>query len=284
MPPIHNHYVPAYYLSGFTEPDSGQIFMYFRSNKKVIPTRVASVANEIHYWSDEIEKFLAEKIENPATAVFQKIGRHEPLIQAEKIILSRYIVTMIKRVPAGRSVILSLSPDVLGRSVDRVRGDLAAIKDVDPSASRHIDEIQQQLDDLLVNSLGKPSQATWEKLLLPEMSSQSEKFLSQMRWTFFTAPKGFGYLTSDNPVVFSNDGFGPPAGRVIFPLNQSIILFAHWDKHIPEEYVESKERVINEMNYWTAAFAVEYIFYSRHKNGIEAMIKKANKMDAKKGW
>lgn len=279
MPLIHNHYVPAYYLSGFTDPVTGNIFMYFKTTNRVVQTTVRSVANQLRYWSDETEKYLANEVENPANPVLDKIKSLQPITRQDRRLLSRYIIAMLKRVPEGRSRILSRSPTEMRETMDRLKAELEAKRESDPSKADRIDDIIEQIDSLPPGFFDKIPKEVWEEIIPPESTRKSVTVLHNMRWIFLTAPKERSFLASDNPVVHTTaTGVRPPAGLLVFPISQNVALWASWNKEWREEgYYPARKEIIDVINYWIVHSATEYVFYSKDKNWVVKLIKKVRK-------
>lgn len=68
---MKNHYVPQYYLSGFSNP-SGKIWVYEKGTHNVFCAGIKRIANETGYYTDDWEIYLSNQIENPANKVIKK--------------------------------------------------------------------------------------------------------------------------------------------------------------------------------------------------------------------
>lgn len=279
MPRRHNHYVPAYYLSGFTDPVTGNIFMYFKATNEVVRTTVRSVANQLHYWSDQTEEYLANQVENPANPVLDKIKSLQPITQQDRWLLSRYIIAMLKRVPEGRRRILSRSPTEMRETMDRSKAELEAKRETDPSKADRIDNIIEQIDSLPPGFFDKLPKEVWEEIISPERTRKSLTVLHNMRWIFLTAPKERGFVASDNPVVYTTaTGVRPPAGELVFPISQKVALWASWNREWREGgYYSARKEIVDKINYWVVYSATGYVFYSKDKNWVVEFIKKVRK-------
>jgi len=65
-----DHYVPQYYLKGFSQNEGKRIWIYDKTDGVKFPTQVKSIANITEFYSREVEQYLANTIEGPANKVF----------------------------------------------------------------------------------------------------------------------------------------------------------------------------------------------------------------------
>lgn len=54
-----DHYVPQYYLKGFSELLGKSIWVYDKQEKRKYSSQVKSVANETRFYTPAIEQYLA---------------------------------------------------------------------------------------------------------------------------------------------------------------------------------------------------------------------------------
>ena len=58
------HYIPRYYLKGFTEVDDSEfIWAYEKGTQNFFRTNIRNVAQETRFYSDETESYLTDAIE-----------------------------------------------------------------------------------------------------------------------------------------------------------------------------------------------------------------------------
>ncbi len=50
-----DHYVPRYYLKGFSQNDGKTIYVYDKTERRSFKTQVKSIANETDFYSPEVE-------------------------------------------------------------------------------------------------------------------------------------------------------------------------------------------------------------------------------------
>ena len=85
---MHNHYVPQYYLKGFCSNANGDIWTYDKKEARVFSVNIIRIANICGFYSEGIEKYLADDIESPANRVLDKIRNRERLEENDKVALS----------------------------------------------------------------------------------------------------------------------------------------------------------------------------------------------------
>jgi len=95
---IRNHYIPRKYLKGFCNPD-GKIYCFELANKKTICTSLQNVAHEKGLYSDDVERELARKIEEPANYLLDKLRNQQMIDPIDKPVLARYMIILMIRTP-----------------------------------------------------------------------------------------------------------------------------------------------------------------------------------------
>ena len=112
---MHNHYLPQHYLKGFCDLSSPPIIVRYEKGKRGPPllTAVKNVAQEKGFYSDEVEEFLATQIEQPATAVLDKIRTRNVISSREKSLLCKYMVAMLNRVPRSKERLSEHVPNAM---------------------------------------------------------------------------------------------------------------------------------------------------------------------------
>ncbi len=252
--------------------------MFFKDGRKPVCTSVQSVANQTKYWSEETEQQLANLVEDPAKPAFDKIKVRQPITPRDKWMLSRYIITLLKRVPARRAKMLSRAPALWRETMDKVAKVIEEEKRTVPSSSAYLDQMQRQLDDIPPDFLDVIPPLVWEQVLSPEMTIEAVRVIHQMKWTFFVAQPEKGFITSDNPVIYTEGkGLKPPEGELVFPVCRDVALWAHWTNTLGEAYYPVIKTVLDEINFWLVSSASDYVFYSGNKNFVSSLIKRAHR-------
>ena len=107
-----DHYVPQYYLKGFSKDNGKNIWVYDKRENREFGTQVKSVGNITDFYSADVEQYLADIIEGPANTVIERVRNQEQISESEKEILSEYMAVMFKRVPRGRERLTEMAPSI----------------------------------------------------------------------------------------------------------------------------------------------------------------------------
>jgi len=249
-----------------------------RGGQRVFCAGTRRVAIETGYYSDEIEQYLANKVEGPANSVIKKIRERQIITVREKIDLSRYMVVMLKRVPRGKERVEEKSPEVLEGLLDDLDEQLAELLNQYPDIE-HLKQKKEELNQLRKRIETDPDykndlvKDAWLKLLPPDMTPKSVKALSLMTWRFLTFDRESVFLTSDNPVFFfTNIGIGNEHSEVTFPISSNVALWATWRQDLEEGYFHAKESQIHQINRRTVSIATRYVYYSDETDWVIKLV------------
>ena len=92
---------------------------------------------------------------------------------------------------------------------------------------------------------------------------RSARWLRRMKWILLAAPSGSQYVTSDNPVFFS-EGFGlrHTDFNFTFPLSSSLALYGTWRNDLPAGHRIASAALVGQINKRTIANATNWVFCS----------------------
>ena len=97
-----NHYVTMGQLRRFVNSE-GQIWVHDRQEKNWFCTNPINAAVEKGMYSQQVEQWFSEKIEGPASAIFEKISSHDAdLNKNEMLLVANFISMQMMRVSAVR--------------------------------------------------------------------------------------------------------------------------------------------------------------------------------------
>jgi hypothetical protein len=270
------HYIPQYYLSGFSDPlKPSNIWVYEKGCNQINMIPIKVVASENKRWPPETESYLANNVENPATPVIKKIRNRELITINEKHTLACYMIIMAKRVPRGLERMKSLAPKVIEDMFNKLQGDILQLIKEYPSKRDALEAKLNELPSLKLQYETEFPVDIWYQNLKPDMSPQLLTILPQMTWIFLTSDRGQPFLTNDNPFFFDEGlGIGKPESEITFPISSDLTLWANWNKNLKEGYGHAQESIIREINRRTASNATRYVYYSQNAEWVTSLINK----------
>lgn len=269
------HYIPRYYLSGFTQKSKPPlIWVYEKGSSQVFATQIKNVACETYYFPDNFEAYLANEIEAPANIVLRRIRERKKITAKDKVTLSNYIVVLWKRVPEGKKRLKEKAPEISDKIKKRLFKKIEDLKIKNPSKANLLEKRRREAQDILEKFKDSPPEETWHSVIRPDMTPQAPRLLSQMTWRFFTCEEPNAFLTNDNPVfIFKHIGIGNKYSELTFPISSYITLWATW-RYIDEGYFPANNQVIKEINRRTASEATRFIYFSKNRDWVVTLANK----------
>ena len=263
------HYLPQYYLKGFSGADGKTIWVYDKRKKCKFATQVKSIANETGFYSPEVESYLADHVEEPAKAVLKKIRRRHQISTEDKQVFSEYMICMIIRVPRGKERVKQLAPSVAEDVRQEIDRQLSAALLEEPKKAAFIEGRRSEVHRMIDRYAKDPPDDIWLRTIPPERWPRASTALSRMRWKFLTFDRYPAFLTSDNPVFyFPSLGIGRPESEVTFPLSSNVALWATGQANLAEDFLPTNAQVVRELNRRTASTATRYLFHSTDEEGV----------------
>jgi hypothetical protein len=278
MPKIHNHYVPKFYLKGFTdEQNSDKVYVYEKGKNEAFQTQVKSIGNELGLYTDELETVLANDIENATNPILQKLRDFQNITTDEKYTLSRYMITMRLRVPKLRNWLIEKSPKFLDETFYSIEGQLRDLAARHPDKTDLVEQRIQDLRDMRVNKADELVREVWLKNIPVSMDKRTVQTLAKMEWRFMHYEGEQFFLTSDNPLFyFESIGIGNEKSEVTFPLAKNLVLWAKWQMNIPPGFHRARTQFVKGVNRRTISSAMKYIFSPIATDWIPYLLNKGN--------
>lgn len=272
-----DHYIPQYYLRGFTSLVGGKIWTYEKGGPIKFQSDVKKTGHEPNYYAPEVESYLANQIEGPANNVIKNIRSKEGVTKQDKETLATYMVIMLKRVPQSKIRMKEIAPGVAQQQQEKWDQEISKLVTEHPDKTDLLKtrraEIKKNLEKYSLN----PPKDFWLSLIPPERTPNVINVLQQMTWHFLTFDEYPAFLTCDNPVFyFTWMGIGKPESEVTFPISSNIVLWATWREDIEEKYSEIKRQAIKEINRRTATNATRFVYHARDESWIPKFISKKN--------
>ncbi|MCE3606571.1 DUF4238 domain-containing protein, partial [Massilia sp. P8910] len=200
------HYVPKFYLRGFTQADRFAVFD--KEARRWFYSQPKSVANEVDLWPDELEAHVTKNIEEPAKEVIELLRKKAMVTQEERHRLAHYITFLWKRVPAGRKRVRDYTPAVADQVKDELNIALDELVREDGTVVELVEQRRTEIASYIEKiKLERPA-SIWHGSLTVESEIGVGQGIAGMNWTVLhtSEPR---YFASDNPVFFfQNDGVG----------------------------------------------------------------------------
>nr|WKN39241.1 DUF4238 domain-containing protein [Tunicatimonas sp. TK19036] len=286
--PRKHHFIPQYYLKGFSIPNSEKVWVYDKEDKQKEPfsPNIEKIATERDFYKlnlyegDEdtrvLEDYFANKIEGPANLILDKILKKERIDILDKDIMSFYIYSMIRRVPdakkRAKQIIPTLSDSMLKETKEMIESNPKfqnyTISEKEFLLNYAKEFIQEQSDNPSAIFL-KPSKSSSTLVVLKTMMA--------MNWYFLYTTDNY-FLTCDNPVFTHRLGNGLTQGELTLPISKNIALWATKINRYPNErsYQLASARRLKEINRRTIHNATRFVYSSAKESWITKIIEKEN--------
>lgn len=270
-----DHYVPRYYLKGFSLEDGKTIWVYDKNERRCFTTQVKSIANETDFYSPAVEEYLANSIEGPANDVLKKIRDRAEISADDKQVLSAYMICMMKRVPKGKERLKEHAPGAAEKVREAIEILLKVAAVNQPERAEVIQKRRAEIGKIIDKYAKEPPREFWLTNMPPEKSPRVLAALSGMTWRFLTFDGYPAFLTSDNPLFFfTSMGIGNPESEVTFPISTHIALWATWRRDLKEGYFPTSSQVVKELNRRTCSIATRYVFHSKREEWVLPLLTK----------
>ncbi len=270
-----DHYVPRYYLKGFSQNEGSTIYAYDKAEQRCFRTQIKSIANETGFYSPEVENYLANTIEGPANGVLKKIRERAEISPEDKQTLSAYMTCMMKRVPKGKDKLKELAPSVAKTVRQEFGSLLGAITAAQPEKNELIQKRRVETEKIIDRYANDPPKEIWLTNIPPEKTPRVFAALCSMTWRFLTFDKYPAFLTSDNPVFFFESmGIGNPESEVVFPISSHISLWATWRRDLEEGYFQTRSQVVKELNRRTCSTASRFVYHPHMEDWVLPLLVK----------
>lgn len=272
-----HHYLPQYYLKGFSETVDNMLWAYEKGSGKKFNTQIKSLANINDFYSHETEQYLANDIEGPANEVLDKIRGRHLINDDDKNTFAKYMAVMWKRVPRGKEDLKKMAPRIADGIAKKLSSDLDNAIAKNPQNAEFIEKRRKEIDDIVSTYAVNPPKDIWLKNIPPERTPRIVEALNAMTWTFWEFNQSPVFLTCDNPLFyFTSMGVGRPDSELSFPISSHIILWATWRTDLPRNFIKASSQIVKEFNRRTVDNAGRYIFHAREESWVESFIKKGN--------
>lgn len=261
-----HHYVPQFYLRGFTQ--DGRLWVHDREARRSFPSQPKAVANENDLYTEELEQHLANEIEDPAKGAIEAIRARIAPTGSAREALARYIVALWKRVPEGRTRVVAGVPEVAESLRKEYTASLEATAASDPTLRDRAGARLLELNAALDKFARQPPPEVWHHNLTRDSSPNVVESLLSMNWRFLCTDAA-QFLTCDNPVFFfEHEGIGKPTSELTLPLSSSVALWANRRPHAEPVFPIARPAAVRELNRRTAINATRFVYSKQQEAWI----------------
>jgi len=298
--PKRHHYLPQFYLKGFSQ-DNSHLYIF---DKKIIKdeirfryqtTEKIAFENNLYTYTtkdlktETLEDFFS-LIEGKAKKVISKLEKKEEITPRQRGHLALFIALLWYRTPTWKSETLGMQSELaekMIRSRYHFPQQKELMKDFFKKEGKHLTD--EELDDLIDFAVNpKRSKIVmdfppgyWIKQML-ELADKTYVYLAHCGWEVKHATKKYAFITSDNPVLLIPSeephpfyGFGllTPGVKKTIPLTASMYLAMHEpNKELILFHTEADKEFYKQANIWTMRNA-ERLVFSPVLGKIEKMVK-----------
>lgn len=277
--PRRHHYIPRYYLKGFSNPSSDLVWTYDKFNEKAsFSTNPINIAVEKDFYklnlyegkkdTIALEQYFAEEVETPVNIILDKISEKRRINLEEKFKLSFYIYALYRRVPAARERAKDFLPKVANSMLSETS------QMIDSHFSHYNDEKKKILRDIAKSFISEQEANPSPLFLKPIQTSNALPAMMDMNWYFLYTNEDH-FLTCDNP-VFIHKSRGLSQGEFTLPIRKDIALWATSQKKYQKDnsFQLAHSQMIKEMNRRTIKNATNYIYSSKNEDWITKILNK----------
>jgi hypothetical protein len=285
---VGKHYLPQKYLLGFEDPRRpGFIWQFDKKSGKFTETAVSikNVAQERSFYETETEAQLNQLVEIPGNAVIEKLGSSLEISEEDRVNLSVYVATMIKRVPRQRERGHKLLPKALAKAVHGVREEIEAHRDsgrlASSIAAKRLAELDAAESMLQISTPGN----IIEEIQNPFPDHRLVQLVFDMQWRFIRAKGPSFFLTGDNPAYFFEGlGLANKTSELIFPVNYQLAIHGSLQPASIGRVVCLDQRVVREINRRIVSGAVRFVFYRDNADWVSTLASKSDVFLSRINW
>ncbi len=270
------HYIPKYYLKGFSTPENENVIVTYQiSSQNIFTTNLDNIAQENSYYPKSIEKFLSDKIEEPANKVLEKIRRFEKISVKDKEVFCDYIVVLVKRVPYFYDYMNTFYPDVINSIKEKVKNSFIEKINNNIIDVKEKERIMHEIDIFDHSNLfnDEKKNEIWLEFLAPEMTPLIQEIIKLKTWLFLVSKNPQLFITCDNPIFFHKK-LGLSESEITFPISKNIALYANNSNENNLEYLFPRTQIVKEINRRSIANSKRFVFSSKEEDWILKIIRK----------
>lgn len=254
----NHHFIPQFYLRGFSEGTGRQarIFAFDRRTRKQFMTLVRNVGSRRYFNRIEVRGIDPDALENAIAQDESYASVYlQEIIEARSFASPKHFGAMMSLMAnlSSRNPRMRTSMEDFHRSIlKKMIAENVSSEEIWQSSLERMKERGVHVDDTLafadvrafVDDAQYKINIDQTYLIGLEMQMIQPVFdaLIRRRWCFVSAPDGFDFITSDNPVVLSwtdgidrgiySPGHGVSGTTVFFPLSHSLAILGTFEEQV----------------------------------------------------
>jgi hypothetical protein len=277
--PKNQHYLPRFYLKGFSDADvPGLLYVYKKGYTHCVKRGVKSVASQdyLHSFRDSTGKMRHEietmfsQLEAHFSPVLRKVLTEQALTNDEEYILACFLMTTWQRIPEQvdhfTNIVTGVGQDILNVSHYHYTQNLDALDRAKAQSKHHTgkDDIDGlKAEDFDLNEVRVEANRHATLMLMIENVISLSEIVPQMGWTFLKSGAPDFFITSDSPFCLINPvskgefyktGLDHQNVEISMPLSRNLAFLAGW-KTNGRRWLPASEHLVAQINYRTACFA-----------------------------
>jgi hypothetical protein len=183
----------------------------------------------------------------------------------DRIHLSVYIATMLKRVPYHRAKGAAMAPAVLREVTHELREQIRAYANAGRISTEIARKRLAETNGAEAKFSSEMPDNVREQIQSPWPTGPMIRLVYGMHWRFVCAEGDDYFVTTDNPVFFFECyGLGTENSEFTFPLSCSLAIFGSWTPVARGRGICRQNRLVKEANRRLISAALRFI-YSRDK-------------------
>lgn len=248
-----HHYVPQEYLRGFTHPSCPKALWQFDKDTQTFsaePASIAKIAQQRSFYEDDAERMLNELVEIPGNRVLRKLRLGDlDLADEERVSLSVYIATMLKRVPHRRAKATGMAPQVLTKVTSELRDQIRAYADAGQISPDTAVKRLAETDTAAAKFSAEMPDNVRDQIRSPWPTETMVDLVYRMHWRFVCTVGGQYFVTTDNPAFFFGCyGLGTKHSELTFPVSSELAIFGSWTPVTKSNGIVHRTQFVKEAN------------------------------------
>lgn len=298
---IRHHFIPGFYLRGFTDPiHDNLVWVYNKGTDNIFSGTPESIGFEKHYHTFEtvdgnkdtntIEDYFCHVWEGPVAKIFEQIKAGDFPEGNVREFFACFLGLSLTRSPNHRVNIDKVSAHFIKSFSQFSASNPEYFANTVRNYEREMGEkLTDDPEDLRKYILGGQYDVKMKpELYLKMFISHGINLgivISKMKWVFVRATDRFRFITSDNPFSFHDptirqESFYNGTGllnknvEVSFPISKDIALLATWRDSITEGYVQGTHELVKVVNRCSVAAAHRAVYASEKSEALLRLVKK----------